>query len=156
MSRQNNHLHICHAMSHAQSLLLPCLTSSAHSTRTPHPTSLLFPSHEDDHCDDPGHGATFGQLAESITLTDAVSALCPRLKRQRKSRIELTSLQILCTSSNEEKQENAMDQRNGSFITGRPQILFEIAGKENMSLLRKGGSRTEDYRDTQQIHGLDS
>ena len=41
------------------------LTSSAHSTRTPNPTSLLFPSHGDDHCDAPRDGATFGQLAES-------------------------------------------------------------------------------------------
>ena len=52
-------------MSHAQSLLFPCLTSSAHSTCTPNPTSLLFPSHGDDHCDQPRHGATCVQLAES-------------------------------------------------------------------------------------------
>ena len=56
-------------MSHAQSLLFPCLPSSARSTRTPVPTSLFFLSHGDDHCDDPRHGATFGQLAESNTLT---------------------------------------------------------------------------------------
>ena len=43
VSRQNNQLHIWHAMSHAQSLLFPCLTSTAHSTRTPIQTSLLFP-----------------------------------------------------------------------------------------------------------------
>ena len=65
MSRQNSHLHIWHAMSHAQSLLFLCWTSSAHSTRISNPTSLLFPSHGDDHCDDPRHKATFGQLAES-------------------------------------------------------------------------------------------
>ena len=56
-------------MSHAQPLLFPYLISSAHSTRTPTPTSLLFPSHEDDHCDDPRHGATYGQLAESNVPT---------------------------------------------------------------------------------------
>ena len=56
-------------MSHAQSLLFLCLISSAHSTRTPNPTSLLFPSHGDDHCDDPRDGATFGQLAESHVPT---------------------------------------------------------------------------------------
>ena len=43
-------------------------TSSAHSTRTPIQTSLLFPSQGDDHWDDdPRHGATFGRLAESNT-----------------------------------------------------------------------------------------
>ena len=52
-------------MSHAQSSLFFCLTSSAHATRTPNPTSSLFPSHGDDHCDKPRHGATLGQLAES-------------------------------------------------------------------------------------------
>ena len=56
-------------MSLAQSLLFFCLTSSAHSTRTTNPTSLLFPSHGDDHCDGPRHGATFGQLAESNFTT---------------------------------------------------------------------------------------
>ena len=60
-----NHLHIWHAMSHGQSLLFLCLTSSAHSICTPNPTSLLFPSHGDDHCDQPRHGATCVQLAES-------------------------------------------------------------------------------------------
>ena len=69
MSRPNNHHRIWHSMSHAQSLLFLCLTSSAHSTRTPKPTSLMFPSHGDDHCDDPRHGATFGQLVQSNTLT---------------------------------------------------------------------------------------
>ena len=52
-------------MSHAQSSLFFWLTSPAHATRTPNPTSSLFPSHGDDHCDEPRHGATFGQLAES-------------------------------------------------------------------------------------------
>ena len=56
-------------MSHAQSLLFPHLTSSAHSTRTPTSTSLLFFSHGDDHCDDPRPGATFSRPAESNTLT---------------------------------------------------------------------------------------
>ena len=52
-------------MSHAESLLFPsCLTSTAHSTRTPNPTPSLFLSHGDDHCDDPQHVATFGPLAE--------------------------------------------------------------------------------------------
>ena len=69
MSRQNNHLHSEHAMSHAQSFLFAYLTSSAHSTRTPVQTSLLFPSHGDDHCDDPRPGATFGRSVESNTLT---------------------------------------------------------------------------------------
>ena len=55
-------------MSHAQSLVFPYLTYSVHSTRTPIQTSLLFPSHGDDHFDDPRPGA-FGQLAESNTLT---------------------------------------------------------------------------------------
>ena len=67
--RKNNHLHIWHAMSHAQSLMFICMTFSAHSTRTPNPTSLLFPSHGDDHCDDPRHEATFGQLAQSNLTT---------------------------------------------------------------------------------------
>ena len=66
--QKNNHLCIQHAMSHAQSLLLPHLTSSAHSTRTLIQTSLLFPSHGDDHCDDPRHGATLGQIAEQTLL----------------------------------------------------------------------------------------
>ena len=44
------------------------LTSSAHSTRTPIQTCLLFLSHGDDHCDDPRSGVTFGQLAEPNTL----------------------------------------------------------------------------------------
>ena len=65
----NNHLDMWHAMSHAQSLLFPYLTPSAHSTRIPNPTSLLFPSHGDDHCDDPRHAATFGQLAETNVPT---------------------------------------------------------------------------------------
>ena len=51
-------------ISHVQSLWFSCLTSSARSTRTLNPTSLLFPSHGDDRCDDPGHVATFGRLAE--------------------------------------------------------------------------------------------
>ena len=55
-------------MSHSHSLLFPYLTSSAHSTRTPTSTSL-FPSHGDDHCDDPRPGATFGRPADSNTLT---------------------------------------------------------------------------------------
>ena len=33
----------------------------------PAPTSLLFPSHGDHHCDDPRPGATFGRPAESNT-----------------------------------------------------------------------------------------
>ena len=55
-------------MSHAQALLFPYLTSS-HSTRTPPPTSLLFPSHGDDHYDDQRPGAPFGRPCESNTLT---------------------------------------------------------------------------------------
>ena len=54
-------------LAHAQSLLFLCLTSSAHSIRTPHPTSLLFPSHGDDLCDDPRHGA---RLCEPSDLTE--------------------------------------------------------------------------------------
>ena len=44
----------------------PCRMRSrcCSSTRTPNATSL-FLSHGDDHCDDPRHGATFGQFAES-------------------------------------------------------------------------------------------
>ena len=42
--------------SHAQSLLFPpCLTSSAHSTSASNPSSSVFLSHGDDHCDDPHH-----------------------------------------------------------------------------------------------------
>ena len=52
-----------------QSLLFPCLTSSAHSTRTPNTISLLFPSHGDDHCHDPQRDALFGQLAEAHLST---------------------------------------------------------------------------------------
>ena len=43
--------------------------ASAHSTRTPTSTSLLLPSHGDEHCDDPRPGATFGRQADSNTLT---------------------------------------------------------------------------------------
>ena len=39
VSWQNSLVHICHAMSHGQSLLCPYLTASAHSTRTPTATS---------------------------------------------------------------------------------------------------------------------
>ena len=42
---------------------------SSESLHTPIQTSLLFPSHGDDHCDEPRHGATFGQMAEQNTLT---------------------------------------------------------------------------------------
>ena len=56
-------------MSHAQSLMFICMTFSAHSTRTPNPTFLLFFSHGDDHCDDPRHEATFGQMTESNLTT---------------------------------------------------------------------------------------
>ena len=52
-----------------QSLLFPCLTSSAHSTRTPNTISLLFSSHGDDHCHDPQRDALFGQLAEAHLST---------------------------------------------------------------------------------------
>ena len=47
----------------------PCLTSSAHSTRTSNPRPSLFLSHGDEHCDDPQHVATFGPLAEPQLLT---------------------------------------------------------------------------------------
>ena len=54
-------------MSHAQSLLFPpCLTSSAHSTRTSNPTPSLSFSHGDDHCDDPQNVAAFGPLAKPV------------------------------------------------------------------------------------------
>ena len=56
-------------MSHAQSLSFPYLISSAHSTRIPIQNSSLFPSHGDKHCDHPRPEATFGQMAESNTLT---------------------------------------------------------------------------------------
>ena len=55
-------------MSRALSLLFPYVTSSAHSTRTPAPLSLLFTSPGDDHCHDPRPGTTFGRPAESDTL----------------------------------------------------------------------------------------
>ena len=71
---QGGHLHVQHAMSHAQSVLfLSCLTSSAHTTRTSNLTPSLFLSHGDDHCDDPQPVATFGPLAEPNSCLQVMS-----------------------------------------------------------------------------------
>ena len=80
-------------MSHAQSLLFLYSTSSAHSTRTPIQTSLLFPSHGDD----PQYVATFGPLAESNTLTETtekLKVLPTQLIRSPHCEMELTRLYL--------------------------------------------------------------
>ena len=68
---QNSHLHIQHAMSHAQSLLFPPrLTSSAHSTSTSNPTPSWYG-------DDQHYVATFGPLAEpQIPIESARPRAC--------------------------------------------------------------------------------
>ena len=72
-------------MSHAQSALFFCLTSPARATRTSNPTFSLFPSHGDDHCDEPRHGATLGQLAESNLPT--VFMLCDICSKTKITRV---------------------------------------------------------------------
>ena len=67
------------------------------------------------------------RLAERIPKKELFVAhveyvLCFRRNKQKRPRIELTSSQILCTSSNKENPENAMDRKSGSHIIGKPKM----------------------------------
>ena len=66
VSRQKVILHIWHAMSHAQSLLFPCLTSPAHSTHSVPQTLLSF---RDAQPDTPRHERLLGRPGDQNTLT---------------------------------------------------------------------------------------
>ena len=87
------------------------------------------------------------------STSDAVSVWYPRKNTQTESKVELTSLQTLISSSDEEEHVSAMDKKNGSII-GRPQMLLEIARREReYESIAKRWIEDPDYRDSQQEHG---
>ena len=65
----------------------------------------------------------------------------------------MTSSQILCTSSNKEHAENAMDLKIGNNIIGKPEKPPRMLRKEDSQPSRRDGKTTLSYRETQREHG---
>ena len=78
---------------------------------------------------------------------------CLRWKKQKRLRIELSSSQILCTSSDKENPVNAMDLKSGSTIIGKPERPPRMFRKEGTQPSRRDGKKNPAYRGTQRENG---
>ena len=75
------------------------------------------------------------ELGETVRTTQCFS------NSQRKSRIELTSYQILCTSSKEVIQENVVDQNSGNTTIRKQEMQQKEPRKETIRQLNTDGAQ---------------
>ena len=75
----------------------------------------------------------------------------PSLEQSEK--IESTSSQILCKSSNKEEAENAMVLKIGNVIIGKPEMPPRIFRREGSRPSRKDVKKTLNIEKTQREHG---